>query len=66
MNEIEEKAIIETMVRDGWTCNVNTSERLGFILYQDEEHEWIRDYNKKTRRFVQFNGREKITIEVIE
>ncbi len=48
----------------GWTCDIDTDEKLGFIMKVDDDHEWIRDYDKKTNRFVQFNGKQKINLMV--
>lgn len=57
-----EEKVIEYMTAHGWTCDVNDENRLGFVFKEDEEHEWTRDYDKKTRTFVQFNGKQKVTL----
>lgn len=59
-----EKDLIDSMQSGGWKCDVNTEEKLGFVFDEDEQHEWIREYNKKTRNFIQFNGRQIINIRV--
>jgi len=59
-----EEGVIAKMTSKGWKCDVNDEDRLGFTMYVDEDHEWIRDYNKKTKRFTQFNGRQKINLVV--
>ena len=59
-----EEETIKIMTCWGWTLDVNDDKRLGFTKYVDEDHEWIRDYDKSTRRFVQMNGRQKINLRV--
>ena len=59
-----EEDVIQYMTSLGWTCDVNDDKRLGFILPVDENYEWIRDYNKETKRFVQFNGKQKVNLVV--
>jgi len=50
------------MEASGWVCDRDEDDIIGFSKYEDEKHEWIRDYNKKTRSFVQFNGRQMINL----
>ncbi len=59
-----ENALISHMESNGWKCDINTDEKLGFIMPVDEDHEWIRDYDKKTWKFVQFNGKQKVNLHV--
>ena len=60
-----ENAIIAYMTNKGWKCDVNDEKRLGFVFYENKEKEWIRDYDKTTRRFIQFNGRAKINLVMV-
>lgn len=62
MTEQDWQQIITKMEADGWTCDKNTDETLGFIILEDEDHEWIRDYDKKDGTFVQFNGRQVVNL----
>lgn len=57
-----EEELIEYMTSKGWKCDVNDENHLGFVFYEDEEHEWIRDYDKKTRQFIQMNGKHKMSL----
>jgi hypothetical protein len=58
-----EKGIKDYMFFSGWTLDRDDETTLGFSQIDGEEH-WIRDYNKKTRRFVQFNGNQEINIRM--
>ena len=58
-----EESLIKELCDKGWINDVNDDQRLGFILYQDEDHEWIRDYDKSTRRFISFNGKSKVNLK---
>lgn len=60
-----EEEVIEYMTGRGWKCDVNDENRLGFVFYENEEKEWIRDYDKKTKRFVQFNGRQVVNLRTV-
>jgi hypothetical protein len=60
-----EEAMIQHMTDKGWKCDVNDASRLGFSLYQDEKHEWIRDYDKKTHHYIQMNGRQIVNLKTI-
>lgn len=61
-DEWEEK-IIKFMNECGWKLEKNTETLLGFGFIQDEKH-WMRDYDKKTRKFAQYNGNEVVNIKV--
>ncbi len=56
-----EKSIKEYMVNGGWTCDRDDEKTLGFKFTQGES-EWIRDYDKKERRFVQFDGNQRVNL----
>lgn len=56
--------LISEMESQGWKCDVNTDDKLGFVFFEDENREWVRDYDKKTGRFVQFNAKQKINLVV--
>lgn len=64
MTDKECKDLIERMEIEGWKCDKNDENTLGFIKSVDENYEGIRDYDKKTSRFVQFNGKQKINLRV--
>jgi hypothetical protein len=49
-----EEEVMEHMIRNGWRLDYNTEEKFGFsINFQGTN--FCRDYNKKTRRFVEIN-----------
>jgi len=58
-----ENKIKNIMVADGWTFDRDDHTHIGFNYIQGKFH-WIRDYCKKTRGFVQYNGNQKINIKV--
>ncbi len=58
-----EKYITEYMTNEGWTCDRNDENTLGFSFTQGK-HTWIRDYDKKKRRFVQFDGNTVVNLKV--
>ena len=55
--------IIEYMTKGGWNLDRDNETTLGF-QFPEGDALWIRDYDKKTRRFVQFNGNQKINLLV--
>lgn len=64
MNQQEwEDGIKKMMHKDGWRCDRDDETRLGFSYIEGEFH-WIRDYCKKMRRFVQYNGNQKVNLKV--
>ena len=62
ITEEMEKALIKKFTDAGWKCDRNDENYLGFSFYEDENREWVKDYNKKTGSFVHFNGRIKINL----
>jgi len=56
-----QKAMIEYMTNGGWTCDRNDEKTLGFSFIEGESH-WIRDYDKKERRFVQYDGNRRVNL----
>lgn len=58
-----ETDIKEYMKNGGWTCDRDDDETIGFSFIQGENH-WMRDYDKKERRFVQFDGNQRVNIWV--
>ncbi len=56
-----EKELKEDMISKGLTCDRDDEYYLGFS-YIEGENEWIKDYNKKARRFVQLNGNQRIKL----
>ncbi len=64
MNQEEwEKSIIEYMTKGGWIKDRDDEKTLGFYFIESEKR-WIRDYDKKERRFVQFDGNQRINLRV--
>jgi hypothetical protein len=62
MDQVEwEKSIKEYMINRGWTCDCDNEKTLGFKFIEGN-HEWIRDYNKRDRRFVQFDGNQRVNL----
>ena len=59
--DVWEKNVKDWMTNCGWICDRDDEENLGFSKHEDEYH-WIRDYNKKTRAFIQYNGNQKINL----
>ena len=60
-----ESSIKKRMENKGWTFDHDTESTLGFSFVEGEFH-WMRDYNKKNRRFVQFNGNQIVNLVVTE
>jgi signal-transduction protein with cAMP-binding, CBS, and nucleotidyltransferase domain len=64
MNQDEwEKCIKEWMHNGGWECDRDDEKTLGFSFIEGDHH-WIRDYCKKERRFVQFDGNQRVNLVV--
>lgn len=57
-----EEMLIKKHVDGGWKLYENTDEILSFHFYEDEQHEWFRDYYKKESYFIHYNGRQKINL----
>jgi hypothetical protein len=57
-----EEALKKKFFDAGWKLFENTDEILSFHLYEDEDHEWFRDYYKKENYFINYNGRQKINL----
>ena len=53
---------IHKMTCLGWTYDNDNETTLGFSIHQGEFH-WIRDYDKKTRSFIQFNGNQVVSLK---
>lgn len=66
ISEEECKSIKKRMEAHGWTCDVDDEKRIGFTLLEDEDHEWMRDYYKKTGECRQMNGRQRVNIQPME
>jgi len=56
-----EESVKNQMIESGWKCDRDDEENLGFHFIEDGFH-WIRDYCKKTRTFVQYNGNQVINL----
>ena len=56
-----ESTITQYMTNGGWTCDRNDEKTLGFSFIEGDHH-WIRDYDKKERRFVQFDGNQRVNL----
>ena len=57
-----EASIKRLMLEGGWTMDRDNETTLGFTFREDNGDEWIRDYDKKSRTFVHFNGSQKINL----
>ena len=64
ITEGNKQHIIDDMKSHGWKCDIDNESNLGFVMTIDEDCEWIRDYDKKTGRFVQFNGKQKVNLRI--
>ncbi len=58
-----EEVMIVWMKSRGWENDQNNETTLGFS-FKEGDHHWIRDYEKSTRRFIQYDGNQKITLMV--
>lgn len=56
-----EQSIKIMMEQGNWVHDRDDETTLGFSAYEGEYH-WIRDYDKKTRGFIQYNGNQKINL----
>lgn len=64
MDELEwQESCKRYMLEGGWTLDKDDEKTLGFY-FDEPPAKWIRDYNKKTHRFVQFNANQKVNIKV--
>ncbi len=62
MNQDEwEEKIIKYMTESGWVLQEDKQDSLNFGFVEGEKH-WMRDYDKKTHRFIQFDGNQKINL----
>ncbi len=61
--DVWEQGIKDLNFSLGWICDRDDETTLGFSDIQGECH-WIKDYNKKTRSFVQYNGNQKVNLKV--
>lgn len=57
-----EVGLIKYMAEKGWKLNRNDADKISFVFYQNEQYEWFREYDKKTKHFVQFNGKQEINL----
>lgn len=56
-----ERAIKLMMEQGGWTLDRDDETHLGFHFIEGDA-KWIKDYDKKTRSFVQFNGNQVVNL----
>ncbi len=62
MNQEEwENKIKKYMIDSGWNFEKDTETNLCFGFKENENH-WMRDYDKKTHRFIQFNGNQIVNL----
>lgn len=54
-----ENEIIELMDGLGWNLGKNDDDFLCFFIPTENGFRWQRDYNKKTRKFIQYNVNQK-------
>lgn len=64
MTEDECNELIAYHEKHGWKCDINTPEKVSFTFPGDMFQEWVKDYDKKTNTFVQFNTKQKVNIKV--
>jgi len=57
-----ESSVKEKMTNAGWVCDRDDETNLGFS-FEEGDKKWIRDYEKKTRKFVQFNGNQIVNLK---
>ena len=65
MEDSWEKTITEYMQNGGWTKDRDDETTLGFSYFEGDAH-WIRDYDKKRKRFVQYDGNQKVIVRCIK
>jgi hypothetical protein len=58
-----EESITTYMTNGGWTKDRDDETTLGFSFIEGQSH-WMRDYDKKERRFVQFDGNVRVNLKV--
>jgi hypothetical protein len=64
MEQMEwEKTITEYMTKGGWSKDKDDEKTLGFTLLQGNKL-WTRDYDKKQRSFVHYDGNHKVNIRI--
>lgn len=51
----------KTMIDHGWVLSYETEEKIRFD-FKDHPHHWMKDYDKKTRSFVRFDGNQRVNI----
>ena len=56
-----EDKIIKYMTESGWQLSRNDDKAIGFSFVEGEKH-WIRDYDKKSHRFVHYDGNHTINL----
>lgn len=62
MDQVEWEARVKSwMLEGGWEMDYDNETTLGFSFKEGDYH-WMRDYNKKSRRFVQFDGNQRVNI----
>lgn len=65
LSQEEWESNIKTHMQEhGWSLDLDDEKAFQFSFIEGEFH-WMRDYDKKTRRFVQFNGNQKINLKSI-
>lgn len=60
--ETWKQEILNFMDQCGWKFDRDNETTLGFYKYDYNGDKWIKDFSKETRRFVQFNGDQKINL----
>jgi len=61
--DLWERSIKKMMSDGGWTMDIDNDDKIGFVFMDEKGDKWIRDYDKKTRTFVHFNGDHKINLK---
>lgn len=56
------KAVTESMILSGWLLDRDDETTLGFSYKTRDGGHWVRDYDKKTRSFVQFDANHRVSL----
>ena len=62
--KILEDAMIARYIENGWKIIQNDEDSLCFSLLQDEDHEWLHDWRRKSKFWMRMNGRQKVNLSI--
>lgn len=57
-----EKQVTQHMVSSGWELDRDDETTLGFSFKTRDGGHWVRDYDKKTRAFVHFDAKQRVSL----